>query len=102
VTINFPWGSLLQGLLEEDSPVMQNVLMTMRPNAKLTTHLNGGALQEQGYMLEAGSHKVQEALRSRSKYRHAKNQQSATHAIELNCYLCFRTTPYSGFIKNTL
>jgi 16S rRNA (adenine(1408)-N(1))-methyltransferase len=40
VTVNFPWGSLLRGLLEADPAVMTGLTRVMRPNAALAVLLS--------------------------------------------------------------
>jgi trans-aconitate methyltransferase len=54
ITINFPWGTLLAGLLEEGSPLLASLVRLARPGATLEIRLNGGALAEAGYSLEVG------------------------------------------------
>lgn len=58
VSINFPWGSLLEGLLQSDSPLLPGLLRLARPRARLDLRLNGGALAEVGWSLEAGAEQV--------------------------------------------
>jgi 16S rRNA (adenine(1408)-N(1))-methyltransferase len=55
VTINFPWGSLLTGLLE-------GLLAIARPGAVLEIRLNAGALDESGYTLKTGGARIRQAL----------------------------------------
>jgi hypothetical protein len=62
ITINFPWGSLLEGLLTNDSALMASLAAVMRPNAALEVRLNGGALAEAGWSLEQGADRVHEVL----------------------------------------
>jgi predicted RNA methylase len=62
VTINFPWGSLVEGLLENDAALMASLAAVLRPNATLEVRLNGGALSEAGWSLEAGADRVQDVL----------------------------------------
>jgi 16S rRNA (adenine(1408)-N(1))-methyltransferase len=62
ITINFPWGSLLEGLLENDSALMESLAAIVRPNAELEVRLNGGALSEAGWSLEQGAARVHEVL----------------------------------------
>ena len=62
VTINFPWGTLLDGLLSAGSPVLERVIALLRPGASLEVRLNAGALAEGGYALEAGAATVRRAL----------------------------------------
>jgi 16S rRNA (adenine(1408)-N(1))-methyltransferase len=58
ITINFPWGTLLMGLLAEDSPLLAQLARMARPGATLEVRLNGGALAEAGWTLGAGSQQV--------------------------------------------
>lgn len=60
ITINFPWGSLLESLLQGDMNVIHGLDSISRPDTTLNLHLNGGALAEAGSNLEAGT----EAIRS--------------------------------------
>ncbi len=62
ITINFPWGSLLEGLLTHDSSIMANLKAVTHPDTELEVRLNGGALAEAGWSLEAGAHRVREVL----------------------------------------
>lgn len=58
VTINFPWGSLLESLLTGDPSLMRGLLSVSRPGAQIEIHLNGGALAEAGTNLEAGAERI--------------------------------------------
>jgi 16S rRNA (adenine(1408)-N(1))-methyltransferase len=62
ITINFPWGSLLQGLLIEETGLLTGLFRLAQPNAALTLCLNGGALREADWELEAGTHRIREVL----------------------------------------
>ncbi len=62
VTINFPWGSLLEGLLTGDTALMAGLTALMRLNAHLDVRLNAGALAEAGWPLEAGADRVHDVL----------------------------------------
>ncbi len=62
ITINFPWGSLLEGLLGADNGLLHGLVMLGRSNAALEVRLNGGALAEAGWSLEDGVQRVQEVL----------------------------------------
>lgn len=55
ITINFPWGSLLESLLNGDSKLMRSLASIARSNASLDIRLNGGALAEAGTTLENGA-----------------------------------------------
>ena len=62
VTINFPWGSLFDGLLIGDPALLDGLRNVMRPNAGLEIRLNGGTLTQAGYSLEDGTHQVRAVL----------------------------------------
>jgi 16S rRNA (adenine(1408)-N(1))-methyltransferase len=62
VTINFPWGSLLTGLLDGDPMLLEGLLAIARPEAALEVRLNGEALAGAGYTLESGGARVRQAL----------------------------------------
>ncbi len=64
VTINFPWGSLLEGLLAGDPALLAGLAAITRPGAQLEVRLNGGALAEAGWSPGAGSQRVWETLRA--------------------------------------
>ena len=58
ITINFPWGSLLQSLLTGDSRLMCGLESTLGSSARLEIRLNGGALSEAGWSLEQGAKRI--------------------------------------------
>jgi 16S rRNA (adenine(1408)-N(1))-methyltransferase len=58
ITINFPWGSLLDSLLAADPKLMRGLKSVSRPGASLHLRLNGGALAEAGKTLEAGTDRI--------------------------------------------
>jgi hypothetical protein len=62
VTINFPWGSLLGSLLNNDPLLLNGLSSIARPNAQLEIHLNGGALAEAGTSLEAGAEAIHDNI----------------------------------------
>jgi 16S rRNA (adenine(1408)-N(1))-methyltransferase len=62
VTINFPWGSLLNGLLTGDPTLLGGLAAIARPGAILVVRLNGGALAEAGWGLEDGGERVHQRL----------------------------------------
>jgi 16S rRNA (adenine(1408)-N(1))-methyltransferase len=62
ITINFPWGSLLESLLTSDPALLAGLDKISRPGANLQIRLNGGALAEAGWSLEAGTQQVQQVL----------------------------------------
>jgi hypothetical protein len=63
VTINFPWGTLLDGLLHPESPALACLADITRPGALVEARLNGGALAEIGLSLTEGAARVRQALR---------------------------------------
>ncbi|HEY7034782.1 MAG TPA: methyltransferase domain-containing protein [Thermomicrobiales bacterium] len=64
VSINFPWGSLLRGLLDGETTLLDGLRAVGRPGCSLTVRLNGGALSEAGWSIEAGGERVAAVLRS--------------------------------------
>ena len=62
ITINFPWGSLLEGLLAFDSAVLSGLMLVTSPRASLDIRLNGGALAAMDYTLEQGTDRVRAVL----------------------------------------
>jgi 16S rRNA (adenine(1408)-N(1))-methyltransferase len=58
VTVNFPWGSLLEGLLRGDPVLVSRLACVRRAAASIDLRLNGGALAEAGTTLEAGTEKI--------------------------------------------
>jgi 16S rRNA (adenine(1408)-N(1))-methyltransferase len=58
VTINFPWGSLLDGLLTGHAATLNSLAALAQPGARIDVRLNGGALAEAGWSLEAGAERV--------------------------------------------
>lgn len=64
VTITFPWGTLLTGLLNGHDELCARLAAMARPNARLEVRLNAGALAEAGWTLESGSERVRQVLRA--------------------------------------
>src|SRR5258706_8498730 len=62
ITINFPWGSLLESLLGGDSKLMRGLTSVSQVNATIDIRLNGGALAEAGWSLAAGSQQIYKNL----------------------------------------
>ncbi len=62
VTINFPWGSLLTGLVDGSPRLFDGLAMLMRSGASLEVRLNAGALVEAGLRLEEGGAVVKQRL----------------------------------------
>jgi hypothetical protein len=55
ITINFPWGSLLESLLCSDPNLMRGLASISGATRSIRLHLNGGAMAEAGRTLEAGA-----------------------------------------------
>ncbi len=68
LTINFPWGSLLDALLQRDEAVMAGIRLLCDRQASLEVRLNGGALAEAGWTLETGTGMLCDSL-SRSGWQ---------------------------------
>ncbi len=62
IAINFPWGTLLAGLLDGEPMLLEGLLTIARPGAVLEIRLNAEALREAGYALESGGARVRQAL----------------------------------------
>lgn len=60
ITINFPWGSLLRGLL--DGSLIGELQRVAQPHAGLDLRLNAGAPIEAGVAFEAGAATIRHAL----------------------------------------
>jgi len=58
ITINFPWGSLLESLLMDDSNLLRRLEFISRSATSIDLHLNGGAMAEAGTDLETGAEQV--------------------------------------------
>jgi len=62
ITINFPWGSLLESLLTDDSRLMHGLEIISSSAASVDIRLNGGALAEAGWTLESGAERIHNNL----------------------------------------
>ena len=62
ITINFPWGSLLESLLTGDSRLLCGLESIASSNASVDIRLNGGALAEAGWSLEDGAERIYNTL----------------------------------------
>lgn len=62
ISINFPWGSLLRGLLNGDSPLLANLERVAHLGAEWQVRLNGGALAEIGWSLTEGARQARAVL----------------------------------------
>jgi 16S rRNA (adenine(1408)-N(1))-methyltransferase len=58
ISINFPWGSLLESLLENDTSLMSGLESIAGFNTSMEIRLNSGALAEAGTTLEHGAQKI--------------------------------------------
>jgi 16S rRNA (adenine(1408)-N(1))-methyltransferase len=63
LTINFPWGSLLRGLVEGNSGLLTGLVALGQTGASLRIWLNAAGLAEVGLSLEKGSERVGSVLR---------------------------------------
>ena len=64
ITVNFPWGSLLTGLLTSESRVLDGLQRIAQPGAWLEIRLNRSALLQVGWSLEQGGCMMQQALQT--------------------------------------
>jgi trans-aconitate methyltransferase len=55
ITINFPWGSLLTGLLSHDAELLAGLTRIAASGAALHVHINGDGMRSVGLNLEAGA-----------------------------------------------
>lgn len=62
ITINFPWGSLLESLLNGDDRLLHGLESVSGSSVGLDVRLNGGALAEQCWSLEDGAERIFENL----------------------------------------
>ena len=62
ITINFPWGSLLESLLNNDSCLISRLLSITRPCAQMDICLNGEALGTAGWTLQSGADQIERVL----------------------------------------
>jgi 16S rRNA (adenine(1408)-N(1))-methyltransferase len=62
VTINFPWGTLLDGLLARDCCMIHELSSVSTPNAQIEIRLNSDALAKAGSNLESGARIIYENL----------------------------------------
>ncbi|WKZ36709.1 MAG: class I SAM-dependent methyltransferase [Anaerolineales bacterium] len=64
ITINFPWGSLLESLLNGDPRLLCGLESALGGAGGLEVRLNGGALAEAGWGLQGGAERVRLSLES--------------------------------------
>ena len=58
ITINFPWGSLLDSLLTGDAKLIRGIESISNSIASVNVHLNSGVLSEADWSLEAGAERI--------------------------------------------
>jgi 16S rRNA (adenine(1408)-N(1))-methyltransferase len=63
LTVNFPWGSLLRGLLDGEPSLWRGIQGAAAPDALLEIRLNAGALAEEGRTLGEGTSRIAAAIR---------------------------------------
>jgi predicted RNA methylase len=68
ITVNFPWGSLLESLLNNDARLMCGLESIASSAASIDVRLNSGALTEAGWSLEAGAERIYDNI-SRSGWQ---------------------------------
>ena len=62
ININFPWGSLLESLLNNDVSLIDGLSSITRLCAELDIYLNGEALKTAGWTLETGTDQIENNL----------------------------------------
>lgn len=62
ITINFPWSSLIESLLNNDTCLLKGLFAISRPYAAMDIHLNGEALSTAGWTLEVGADQIENNL----------------------------------------
>jgi 16S rRNA (adenine(1408)-N(1))-methyltransferase len=63
LVINFPWGSLLDGLLSADAALLDGLRRVTQPSARVEARLNASALADAGWGLVEGGAQIYHALR---------------------------------------
>jgi hypothetical protein len=79
VTINFPWGSLLESLLSHRDSLGRRLLSVTRPCAGMDIHLNAEALFTAGWTLESGADQIQRALNAEGWSTKSRSWMDACH-----------------------
>jgi 16S rRNA (adenine(1408)-N(1))-methyltransferase len=62
ISINFPWGSLIESLLNHDACLLNGLVRVARPCATMEIHLNADALATTGWDLERGADRIEDVL----------------------------------------
>lgn len=106
LTINFPWGSLLDGLLSADPAMMEALIFMAGANASIEIRLNAGALEEAGSAFDRGVDRVSSNL-LRSGW--SIDQVHATEPAELRALpttwarrLAFGPDPWARLVRGRL
>jgi len=86
VNINFPWGSLLESLLNDDTALITRLLSVTRRCAGLDIFLNAEALVTAGYTIESGADQILGALNA------AGWMLKSRSALDTNSLRSFPTT----------
>lgn len=80
ITINFPWGSLLESLLIGDDRLLHGLESVASSSAAVDIRLNGGALVEQCWSLEDGAERIFENL-THAGWRIRKPEKLDLHTL---------------------
>lgn len=62
ITVNFPWGSLLDGLLSGDAALLGGLAALAQTGARIDVRFNERALAVHGWSVAAGARQVHETL----------------------------------------
>lgn len=62
ITVAFPWGSLLRGLLNGDPGLLAGLRALGRPGATISVSVNGGAFAEAGWDADTGGERIRDVL----------------------------------------
>ena len=62
ISINFPWGSLLESLLHHDACLIDGLGSVTRLRAMMEVRLNADALAAAGWGLESGADRIEDVL----------------------------------------
>lgn len=106
VTINFPWGSLLGGLLRADGPVWDGIRLVLKGNGRLTLRVNADGLVQEGLDIDEGERLLAAALRSScfavSEIRRLDRDDLARLTTTWSKRLAFGRNPRAAEISATL
>lgn len=69
VTVNFPYGSLLRGLVEGDPELLARLNALLGPGSRLEARVNESALLATDLDPDAGPHRIMQALRRIDRLR---------------------------------